>query len=395
MKRYALLALQVCMIGSSFGCAPVRFEAIQDDSIRKNFAANVCSASVCTGNSCIQHCSDSRISGDGRVDILIVNDNSGSMSFEQRKLSDRLGSFIQSLGSLDYRIAMVTTDISTNLSPTPFGVSNSPRAINGFGSLQDGNLLQFGSGAKYLDRQSSGLGGLFSKAIVRNETLQCEESGFKNCPSNDERGVFAANLVIDHEAVAPEFIRPKSHVAVIVLSDEDERGISDSRSALNQGDFDLMKLYPLENYDRPTTLVSRFHDKFPENTLSVHSLIVKPGDVACLSSQSGQNGNPWVRGVEGYTYAELSRLTNGTIGSICENDYGSILGDIGRKLQNIPMPFRCRPIGDKFNVQFDPQPLQPVTLDANFSTMSLSIVGDFASQTKISLQYDCPASEGN
>ncbi|HVK61019.1 MAG TPA: hypothetical protein VM432_05695, partial [Bdellovibrionales bacterium] len=47
----------------------------------------------------------------GKVDILIINDNSSSMDEEQRKMSERFGSFVSALKDLDYQIAMTLSDV--------------------------------------------------------------------------------------------------------------------------------------------------------------------------------------------------------------------------------------------------------------------------------------------
>jgi hypothetical protein len=326
--------------------------------------------------------------GEGLVDILIVDDNSGSMSTEQSKMADRFSTFIQSLGSLNYRIAITTTDVSSNFSSTP---ANAVNPVRNNGVLQDGNLIQFSNGAKFIDRNTSNIESVFASAIKRQETLDCEQSGFKNCPSGDERGIFAANLVL--ERTASEFVRPTAHFAVIFLSDEDERGLSDSRSDQNDGDPILRQMYPLENKDLPETFVSNFATRFPDKTMSAHSIIVNPGDTACRDAQTGQGGNAWVRGVEGYSYAKLSELTGGQVGTICANDYGSQLQDIGYHLQNqvSSMPFQCQPINNQFNIVFTPQPAQAIDVEADFNRMVLEIKGQVPPLTRISLTYDCAA----
>ena len=80
----------------------------------------------------------------GKVDVLFVNDNSASMSWEQARIADRFVNFVQQLDGtgIDYRIGMVTTDVSSS--------SNQPRAINQNGALQDGRLISFSSGMKFL-----------------------------------------------------------------------------------------------------------------------------------------------------------------------------------------------------------------------------------------------------
>lgn len=389
MRAFIKFGIAGVVFGYFVACSPVKFQAAPagGDGVVNVKANDVCPR-VCQGNSCVLKCSTEKTVGEGLVDILIVDDNSGSMSTEQSKMADRFSTFIQSLGSLNYRIAITTTDISSNFSSTP---ANAVNPVRNNGVLQDGNLIQFSNGTKFIDRNTSNIESVFANAIKRQETLDCEQSGFKNCPSGDERGIFAANLVL--ERTASEFARPTAHFAVIFLSDEDERGLSDSRSDQNDGDPILRQMYPLENKDLPETFVSNFAARFPDKTMSAHSIIVKPGDTTCRDAQTGQGGNAWVRGVEGYSYAKLSDLTGGQVGTICADDYGSQLQDIGYHLQNqvSSMPFQCQPINNQFNIVFTPQPAQAIDVEADFNRMVLEIKGQVPPLTRISLTYDCVA----
>jgi hypothetical protein len=383
-RNYSIIAF---IFAYFTACSPMKFEKIVDEEsvrIRQALCPKVCDAN---GENCIQRCQTEKIVGEGLVDILIVNDNSGSMSYEQRKMADRFPDFLSAMENLDYRIAMITTDVSSAYSSTPAGIKNLPGPYNGYGALQDGNLIEFSSGLKYISRSTPGKESLFRNTIQRSETLHCENSGYRECPSGDERGIFAANLVLDR--TASQFMRPLAHLAVIILSDEDERGLSDSRSVQSSDDERLRQMYPLENYDLPETFVSKVRQKFPEKTFSVHSIIVKPGDTSCRIAQSSQGD--FVRGVEGYSYARLSQLTGGVIGTICASDYGSQLREIGYALQGqvSSVAFLCRPLGDNFNVEFIPQPSNNVRVTADFAKLELKIHDPLPPLTKVRLRYDC------
>lgn len=390
MRALLKIGIASVVFGYFAACSPVQFEKLPDPGCGTGCVTTTTSPGK-------KKYSQEKTIGEGLVDILIINDNSGSMSFEQSKMADRFPTFLQSLGSMDYRIAMTTTDISSNFSSTPVGVKNYPSAANGNGAFQDGNLLAFGS-AKYLDRSTPSKESLFNSVIKRNETIVCEQSGYQTCPSGDERGIFAANLVLDR--TASEFMRPLAHLAVIILSDEDERGLSDPRSVRDQNDQSLLSLYPLENYDKPETLISRFKQRFPEKTLSVHSIIVPPRENdansdACLAQQSGQTsnpnqpGNPFVRGTVGYSYAKASTLTGGKIGTICASDYGAQLTDIGYYLQGqvTSMPFNCRPVNDTFTLK--DQTGRDLSATPDFDKLEVKINEKLGPNTKITLEYEC------
>lgn len=393
MRAYWKVGIMSTVFGYFAACSPVQFEKMPDPACGSEGVACV---QKCYGTSCIQNYKDVRQVGEGLVDILIVNDNSGSMSPEQQKMGERFPTFLQSLGKLDYHIGMITTDISSTFTSTPAGIKNPRAAKNGNGKFQDGNLLEFAAGVKFLTKATANKENLFLETIKRDETIACENSGYKDeyCPSGDERGIFAANLALDRTGSdAPGFLRPTAHLAIIILADEDERGMSDSRSARDSNDRALISMYPLEELDKPATLVSRFRQRFPDKTLSVHSIIIRPGDTNCLNAQTAQNingvVNPFIRGTEGYSYAALSELTGGKIGTICDSDYGVQLADIGSYLQYqvVSFPLACRPINDEFKVTDDLG--NDVNATADFNKMEVVVDDHLPELTKVTLEYTC------
>lgn len=371
-------------------CSPVKFDkAATTESIcgENGVACQV----QCQGDDCYNQFSISKTTGRQQVDILVVNDNSGSMSPEHTKMATKFPTFISSLGNLDYRIAMTTTDITSARSQAYSETGTLPPEQNPTkaGYIQDGNLVVFGNGKKFIEGSNGTSGSAndsyFKNAVQRQETLTCEQSGYKNCPSNDERGVFAANMAIDKN----EFMRPLAHLAIVVLSDEDERGISDARSAKNANDQALIQVYKRERYDLPTTLVEKLRTKFAGKSVSVHPIIVKPGDSACLNQQTVPAQS--IRGVEGYTYAELMGLTGGTMGSICDGDYGANLASIGNYVQkeSVSLPFQCRPANDDYDVAFSPAIGHDVTVTHDFDKKTLTVDEVLPPDTTVTLTYRC------
>lgn len=313
LKRMTMLSF---VMGLYVGCSPVKFSL--DDS-------------KCKDNGCIVQNGKysfnyTATAGYGKVDILIVNDNSASMSFEQARLAPRFASFISDLDSrkIDYRIAMTTTDVSPG---------------------KGGALLQFKEGTSYITPNQADRVALFNQTIQRSETLACEKfianwirnhngdvkslelaaysSAYsQNCPSGDERGVYAANMVVTNNP--GNFIRSDAHLAVIFLSDEDER----SGLYGNAG-------YALDQMDQPSYFVSTVKSKLGEekyNSLSIHAIVVK--DQACLSQQNNQTLDGYspttglVKGSVGNLYLSFVNQGWGNAADICSSDYSSQLGQI-------------------------------------------------------------------
>ncbi|MCM2280874.1 MAG: hypothetical protein NDI61_03400 [Bdellovibrionaceae bacterium] len=381
LKDYWKLLSVGGLVSYFLACSPVQFNKIPAPPCH---GSGLMCVQTCNESGCVEKFENVKTVGAGAVDILFVNDNSGSMSYEQNHMGAKFPNFIQSLGHLDYRIAITTTDVS--------GATNAvgvPRAS----SRQDGALLDFGSGLKFIDRNTSNAVGLFDSTIRRQETLECEQSGYQtaSCPSGDERGIYAANLAIDRNDGG--FLRPTAPLAIVILADEDVRSgmyPGGSRQAGTTG-YNSSPLFPLNDYDLPETLVSRFKAKFPTKSLSVHSIVIKNNDSSCLSTQSGQGGNVNVVGSYGRLYEQLSTQAGGVIGSICSSDYGQELGQIAYEIQNqvTSMSFVCRPIDDKYHVEFFPKPSYDVIATPDFERLVVEFDRALPPETKIQLSYSC------
>lgn len=311
----------------------------------------------------------------GKVDVLIVNDNSASMSFEQSRLAQRFSRFIEQFDqrSIDYRIAMTTTDISSS--------QNGARTINQNGNLQDGKLITFSNSQKFLTPSSGSLSAkeqMFNAAINRPETLSCEQfilswtgsrdtlnysQGYFNaCPSTDERGLYAANLVINNNP--DSFLRADADLAVIFLADEDVR---------SQMYWHNIPGFELSDLDKSNSFVNNVKAKYPTKTFGVHAIIVK--DQSCLNQQNSQL-NGMVSGSYGWEYYNATQTTGGVAGDICASDYTQQLLSIFNSIQG--------KIVDKIALNCGaPQlTIENITISSNDPTIGHSIVGSEIRFTK-------------
>lgn len=314
------------ILGGYVACSPKQFS--KDPNYRACQEFN----QACVSENGLDHFDYSETILGGKIDILVVDDNSASMSYEQTQLATRFGGFIQNLDSkyIQYRIGVVTTDISSS--------ENEPRAINGDGALQDGRLIAFSgvSGStSYLTPQSanslSQKETAFSNVIRRPETAACEafilgwsgsrfgnpayDAAYKaNCPSGDERGILAAGLALQRNQDG--FIRPEADLAVIILSDENVR--SNQTGQFSEG-------------DTANGFKSFMQNQYPSKTYAVHSIVTL--DASCLAQQNSQTGG-LVSGSYGWEYYNLSTTTGGVYGSICASTYGPILSSIFNNLQS-------------------------------------------------------------
>ncbi|MES2966148.1 MAG: hypothetical protein V4760_19875 [Bdellovibrionota bacterium] len=241
-----------------------------------------------------------------KIDILIVNDDSSSMEEEQKKMAERFGSFVSALSTIDYRIAMTTTDLQT------------PKWN------QNGRIMEWsGTGTKVLTPKTPNAEGAFRSTIKRNETIGCRQrSSGKDCPSGNEEPLRATLLAIDQRANAnKDLFRVGVDFVVVVLSDEDE---------LSDGPVTATK---------PIEVTEGFEAAFGvSKRLAVHGIIVKPGDVACKAEQEKQIKEPG-GAFYGQHVSELAALTNGTTGSICATDYAKNLSAISDQVRKLVSSF--------------------------------------------------------
>lgn len=320
----------------------------------------------------------------GKVDVLIVNDNSASMSFEQKRMAARFSQFIQNLENkaVNYRIGFTTTDIST--------AQNAPRAVNENGALQDGKLISLSTGKKFLSKEDGDLNAkinIFKTVIERNETLRCEafitnwiNSGKKisdanygseyyaNCPSGDERGIYAAQLFTKNNP--DKFLRDDADFHIIFLADEDER----SQSYLYEA------AYALEEIDKGKNLAQLIRTTFPSKSFGIHPIIV--ADEYCLPLQA-QQMNGIVKGSYGTEYNNARKeakaimntersqkglsLVNMVLGDICSEDYSSQLATI---FDNV-----VGPIVDSYAIKCsNPQDLT-ITVSTSDASIKHEIIG--------------------
>lgn len=396
IKPFILYAVMSYFVGA---CSGVKFS--------QNFDCQKDGTCVVQNGRAVYPGQDYTVDG-GKVDILMVDDNSASMSFEQNRMAARFNQFIQNLENkgVNYRIAFTTTDISSS--------QNAARSINGNGALQDGKLIALTTGKKFLSKEDGDLSAkttIFKTAIERKETLSCETfinnwvgSGksttdgsysteyYNNCPSGDERGIYAANLVVKNNPDG--FLRDDADFHIIFLSDEDER----SQLYLHGGQ------YSLEEMDLGKNLASTIRSTFPSKNFGIHPIIT--ADSYCLPIQNQQMSGI-VSGSYGTEYnnarkealsimnAERSQkgleLVKMVLGDICLNDYAGQLTEI---FDNV-----VGPIVDSYAIKCsNPEGLN-ITVSTSDSTIKHELVGNVIKfnkklpvGTKVSVSsYSCPA----
>lgn len=226
------------------------------------------------------------------VDVLFIVDNSSSMWEEQSRLGERLGSFISSLTEANWQIGVTTTDISDGT----YGLK--------------GSLVNLDGASGYvLTKQTPNAESVFKNTVVREETIDCTSK----CPSLDEQPIRAAMMAMNkRNSENNGFFRDGADLAVVVLSDEDER--SDAPW----------------NATTPNQFLRHVSSIWGDSKkVTVYGIIVVPDDYDCAVEQSVTGGR------YGTYVASLSELTGGILGSICDSDYSKNLETIGKRVQEL------------------------------------------------------------
>lgn len=414
MSKFFRIALVALAMGYHVGCSKVKFakDPSQDPCLS--------SPETCTYINGRYNWNEKVTASLGKVDILIVDDNSGSMSFEQNNMAQRFNQFISVLDAknVDYRIGITTTDISSATNPA--------RSINQNGALQDGKLISFSNGKAFLESKNGTQqerAAWFSQVIQRPETKNCEtfvknnptvssksQSYIDNCPSGDERGVYSATLTIKNNP--SNFVRPEAHLAVVILSDEDVRSSNYYKS------ID----YGLADMDLPSNFVSNLKGLYPNKTFSVHAIVVKPGTLqsitldqmnsilsnlvstpvmgysptqyfasntsgeSCLNQQSAQIPGAGFGGSYGYLYSLLARQTGGVEGDICASDYGSQLSNMGSSIAERVQEVQLK-CSDARDIVVTMSPTNSISYSLDGAILRLSDA--LPAGTQMSVSYTC------
>lgn len=284
------------------------------------------------------------------TDILFIVDNSGSMSSEHQNMAAKINGFLNEVQGLDYHVAVTTTD-TKNL--TDLGTDGRLYPLKGL------------SGVYHID---SSMPVVSAQKVLGDTFIATGTSG-----SGSERGIHAAYRSIQRRnsgqsdsetSRLKNFLREDANLAVVVITDEEESGNSVG--------------------DQPIELLNLKNQYWPNKNFSWSSIIVKPGDTNCYNIQTG--GGVSSSAIYGYKYAELTALTNGLLGSVCENDYTSQLKGIGQKvielLKNVTL--QCEPL----DVDVDGSPDIEVLYSASGNPTSFTQYAGAYTQSGLQLTFD-------
>lgn len=263
-----------------------------------------------------------------KIDILWVIDNSGSMQTSQDQLASSFPAFINRIQSLnfDFRMGVTTSDAWTgqfNGNQTLF------RLRDGVGATR--------SGIYVIDPNTPNLATVFTTNV---------KQGISG--NGDERAFQSMQNVLNY-AGNSDFRRPGSHLAIIVVSDEDDFSATTASNINNN--YNHANLIPLSNYVNFLNNLAGVNDlangvhNWSFNTVAIL-------DTACRDELNVSFGGRRV----GQRYIQLSNASGGAKTSLCD-DFGSNLGLIQDTILSASSVFQLdrEPIPSSIRVTVDGQ----------------------------------------
>lgn len=360
----------VCLIFSLglSACGPVKFSASSSTSTNGTTQVTPSPTGTTAANLRDVHYTNTVAASNNKVDIILILDDSNSMLADNQKLASKLSNFVSSLQSsnLDWQACVtVTHAISIGNGQTAWGASHYWQSSSTYSPI--GLVLKKGQ---------SNLSSIFAN------TINYIGAGWLG--TDDERAIKTAYYHVAngdyHFANASGCYRSDAAIAYIIISDEDERSVGgDQSQAVYANEYQ-----PLENEDMPANFVTQVKSVFgSDKRFTVNSIIVKPGDSNCMATQdSGGSKSHY-----GTKYNELSYLTGGGIGSICEDDFSTNLNLFADKIIGSlsSVPLECTPAGD-VSVSITPS---IGAVQATVQGMTLAFDKAIPAGRTIDIQYQC------
>ncbi len=222
-----------------------------------------------------------------QVDILWVIDNSSSMETSQQALADNFDSFIGEFQTQNYDFQMGIT--TTEAYKATLGYSRDHALLKSGGKLGS-------SGASILTNKTPNLKDSFLKNVLQGDA-----------GDSDERAFMSLKTVLSNTANRG-LIRPEAHLAVIVVSDEDDLS--------HDGDYwtesNYYNIYKDPNLHKPSDYQKLLVGlKGSADKASFHAIAIK--DEKCYKDLGGQSRKI------GKRYFELVSLMGGTTVDLCSD----------------------------------------------------------------------------
>jgi hypothetical protein len=235
-----------------------------------------------------------------KLDLLVVIDDSSSMRPYQNRLAPQLAPLLSHISNTDWQIMVIST--------TPIRKA----------SREPGKFLEiYGCPRKNsLDPADDAL--ITKKHFEQDPIKAAKRFAWKVSIGDDsgdpvERGLFASMQGLRGECGDPtkSWIRPGSHRAILILTDEENCGSDPDQNCDDKPDSEPG--YFVNNVSKGTQFFALLHDKDRySDTCLDEGYLRKPDD-----------------------YRTVIALTNGMEGNICAANYESILTEISKNIHQV------------------------------------------------------------
>ena len=223
-----------------------------------------------------------------KIDVLWVVDNSGSMAPRQENLARNFGSFIDlfTRSSIDYRIAVTTTDIFKDKG----ALKGNPRVI----TPQTANVAgAFSNNIKVGIQGSPFEAGLEAGRMAITLQKEANTLAIEQCKRSCAANKPACLTACDEKKDFP-FLRPDAYLYLVFVTDEEDESREDVR----------------------------FYYRFFETVKGIGNDGMVTTAAIMGPEANGCGATPGVR------YKEMSDLTGGEVGSICDAAFGATLANM-------------------------------------------------------------------
>jgi len=147
-KKINLLSITIFLVFC--GCGQVQFARVEEKKTEP-IVVPPTSEDVDAQETFLQDATTVR-----KIDILFVDDNSGSMAEEQKEMGQKFNAFLSGLGAADWQVGITTTDVSSGT----YGIQ---------GSL----IKLWGRPDKILTKSTPDFLKVFENTIRRPESIDC------------------------------------------------------------------------------------------------------------------------------------------------------------------------------------------------------------------------------
>jgi hypothetical protein len=377
MKYFLQLLLTTTVLITFLACGPVKFSSSSNQATNpdagtdNNGNGTTPPDQTGTGTTSTKNVETTYTvtSNQNKVDIVLIVDNSSSMTQDNLKLADRLTNFVSQLESsaIDWQMCLTVTTYVPNNGTNYWGMSI--------------NWADYAGTQKWLLKKgTSNLPTIFKNTLLNNIA-----TGSVN--TNDERAIKAAYWHVGYKNYNNCY-RSGAALAYIIISDEDERSIGGVEASKYYSD----EFKALEQDDLPSSLVDKVKSTLGSDVrFRANSIVVKSNDTTCLQTQDDQG----TKAHYGTKYEDLSNITGGGIGSICDNDYTSNLNYFNDVINDSleSMPLECNPIDNNVSVTITPA---NASVASSVQGQSLIFNPSVPAGSTIVAKYKCAlASNGN